>query len=179
MSLQIEFTGAKWFEDADGIHLTLDLKQKYRSAVKEFCLKMKNIIYTAVFKEYKPRSLDANAYFWALNDRYAKVTGISKEEVYRSLIRNIGGNNDTVCVPNNSVDRLVRVWKQNGLGWVTDSFESKIEGCTNVILYYGSSTYDTKQMSRLIDLMVQECRQVDIETKTPEELALLMEAWEK
>ena len=45
------------------------------------------------------------------------------------------------------------------------------------MLYYGSSTYDSAQMSRLIDLVVQECQAQGIETKTPEELALLKEDW--
>lgn len=55
----------------------------------------------------------------------------------------------------------------------TDTFESKIVGCTNVILYYGSSTYDTAQMHRLIELIAQECKQHDIEVLTPEQIARL------
>ena len=47
----------------------------------------------------------------------------------------------------------------------------------NVTLYYGSSTYDTKQMSRLIDNIVQDCQAVGIETLTPDKLALLLEEW--
>ena len=47
----------------------------------------------------------------------------------------------------------------------------------NVTLYYGSSTYDTEQMSRLIDNVVQDCKALDIETETPERLAMMMEAW--
>lgn len=49
--------------------------------------------------------------------------------------------------------------------------------CVSVCAYYGSSTYDTAQMSRLIDLVVQECRQQDIETLTERELSLLKEGW--
>ena len=50
-------------------------------------------------------------------------------------------------------------------------------GCRNLMAYHGSSTYDTAQMSRLIDSLVQDCRQLDIETLPPEKLALLKEAW--
>ena len=60
---------------------------------------------------------------------------------------------------------------------MTEILPSKIAGCVNVVLYYGSSTYDSAQMSRLIDLVVQECQAQGIETKTPEELALLKEDW--
>lgn len=177
MSLQVEFTGAKWFEDAEGIHLTLAVKPDYRSAVKEFCLKMREKVHTAVLKEYRPRSLDANAYFWALCDKLAEKTRISKEQIYRNLIREIGGNSETVCVQNKAVDKLRQGWEHHGVGWLTDTLESKIEGCTNVTLYYGSSSYDAAQMSRLIDLTVQECREQGIETMTPEELSRLKEEW--
>ena len=65
------------------------------------------------------------------------------------------------------------------LGWLTDAFPSKLPGCTNVILYYGSSCYDTKQMSRLIDLVVEDCKEQGIDTATPAEIALLKEEWGK
>ena len=74
----------------------------------------------------------------------------------------------------------IRHWEHNGLGWIAQSLgESKLEGYVNVISYYGSSEYDTAQMSRLIDLLIAECREQGIETKTPAELAALMEEWEK
>ena len=177
MSLQVEFTGAKWFDDAEGIHLTLAVNPNYRSAVKEFCLKMREKVHTAVLKEYRPRSLDANAYFWVLCDKLAEKTKIRKEEIYRDLIKQIGGNSETVCVRNKAVDKLRQGWEEHGIGWLTDTVESKIDGCTNVILYYGSSSYDSAQMARLIDLIVQECEQQDIETVSPEQISLLKENW--
>lgn len=130
--------------------------------------------YTVEIKEKKQkRSREANAYAWALLDKLAAKLHIPKEDIYRDAIKNIGGNNETVCVQNKAVERLCEGWRRNGIGWAFDTFESKIEGCTNVILYYGSSTYDSAQMHRLIDLIVQECKQQNIETLTPEELARL------
>jgi hypothetical protein len=46
-----------------------------------------------------------------------------------------------------------------------------------VILYYGSSTYDTAQMSRLINNIIEECRQLGIETKSEEEVQSLLRQW--
>ena len=130
--------------------------------------------YTVEIKEKKEkRSREANSYAWVLLDKLAAKTHIPKEDIYRELIKNIGGNSEIVCVQNKAVERLRAGWKQNGIGWVSDTFESKIQGCTNVILYYGSSTYDSAQMHRLIDLIVQECEQQGIETMTREELAIL------
>ena len=132
--------------------------------------------------EVKPyrerRSLDANAYFFVLADKLAEKLRITKEDVYRNAIREIGGVSETVCVKNQAVERLCDGWSKNGLGWQTETFPSKIEGCTNVILYYGSSTYDKAQMSRLIENIVQDCKAVGIETRTPDELANLISLWE-
>ena len=77
-----------------------------------------------------------------------------------------------------SVDKLRQGWEHNGLGWPTETMPSKLPGCTVVLLYYGSSTYDTAQMSRLISLIIEDCKAQGIETMTPAELSRLMEAWD-
>ena len=77
------------------------------------------------------------------------------------------------------LDKLISGWHHNGIGWVTDVFDSKLEGCTNVILYYGSSTYNTKQMSDLINLAVEDCRALNIETLPPYEIEKLIMMQEK
>ena len=76
-----------------------------------------------------------------------------------------------------AVDKLRDGWHHNGLGWQTDTTPSKIAGCTNVVLYYGSSTYDTAQMSRLINLVVQDCKDQGIEVLGERELSLMTEGW--
>lgn len=134
--------------------------------------------YTLEIKEKKKkRSLDANAYFWTLAHKIAAKSGVEVSKVYRSYVREIGGNSDTVCVQDKAVDDFCRAWSHNGLGWQTETMPSKLEGCTNVICYYGSSTYDTSQMTRLIDLAIADCKEYGIEYMTPAELAKLLAAW--
>lgn len=130
-----------------------------------------------VGKKNKKRSLDSNAYFWILVDKLSQKLNLPKEEIYRNAIRNIGGVSEIVCVQNKAVEKLCQGWQKMGLGWQTDTMPSKIEGCTNVVLYYGSSTYDQKQMTSLIDNIVQDCKAVGIETMTPTELARLLGEW--
>lgn len=130
-------------------------------------------------KPYRPkRSLDSNAYCWVLLDKLSEKLKIPKIEIYQKLIRDVGGVSETICVKNEAVERLCEGWGRNGIGWVTDTFPSKIEGCTNVILYYGSSTYDKAQMQRLCQLVIDECKLQGIETMTPNELASLLSVWE-
>lgn len=128
-------------------------------------------------KYSKKRSLDANAYCWTLISRLAERLNIPKTDIYRSAIKEIGGNSDTVCILDKAVQSLCDGWQRNGIGWMTETFPSKLDGCTNVTLYYGSSTYDTAQMSRLINIIVEECRQLGIETKSKEELDSLLGQW--
>lgn len=130
-----------------------------------------------VGKYTKKRSLDANAYCWTLISKLAERLNVPNADIYRQAIKEIGGNSDIVCVQDKAVQSLRDGWQRNGIGWLTDTIPSKIDGCTNVVLYYGSSTYDTAQMSRLINLIVQECQQVGIETKSKEELDSLLGAW--
>lgn len=129
-----------------------------------------------VKKYYKKRSLDANGYMWELLGKLQEVLGIPKEDIYKDLIKVIG-DYEVIPVKNMAVERFCEAWKSNHLGYITETMPSKLEGYTNVIAYYGSSSYDTKQMARLIDLVVQECKQQGIETKSPAELDSLIKEW--
>lgn len=130
-----------------------------------------------ILKKRKRRSLDANAYAWVLIGKIAEAVRMTPDEVYKREVREIGGASEIVCVQDKAVERLVELWENKGLGWQAEPFPSKVEGCTNVRLHYGSSAYDTHQMSVFIDHLVQEAKSLDIETLTERELSLLKEEW--
>lgn len=158
--------------------LTLELNER-QTAFKMFEeLKDSEKLSLKISKFREKRSLDANAYFFVLADKLAAKLNTTKEEIYRNAIKEIGGVSEIVCVQNEAVETLCQKWSCNGLGWQTDTFPSKIEGCTNVILYYGSSTYDKAQMSRLITLIVEDCKEQGIDTRTPDEIASMIDLWE-
>ena len=173
--MKLTFTEAR-IESYGGTWLCLKVDEP--APARGFVLGMKKRRYDAELKEHREkRSLDANAYCWVLLDKLAEATRIPKEEIYRKAIREIGGVSDTVCVQRKAADRLCKCWESNGIGWFSERFESRLEGCVNVTLYYGSSTYDTAQMSRLIDYIVEDCKALGIETLTPENLARMKEDW--
>lgn len=129
-------------------------------------------------KPYRPkRSLDANAYAWTLIGKIAAAVGAKKTEIYRRYIKEVGDNFEVVCLLDSAVGRMKEIWCRNGIGWQTETEESKLQGCTNMYLYYGSSTYDSKQMSRLIDLIVYDCKSLGIQTETPDKIAELKALW--
>lgn len=154
--------------------LTLALDEDFRSAYDE----LKDAPITFEPKRWKrKRSLDANAYCWVLLDKLAYTLHRSKTDIYREYVRNIGGVSDTVCVQDKAVAALRKAWEHNGIGWQSETLPSKVKGCTNVILYYGSSTYDTAQMSRLIDMAVSDCKALGIDTASPRMIESLVARW--
>ena len=118
------------------------------------------------------RSLDANALAWFLIDTLAPPTDKPKKEKYRNAVRDVGGFFVFVCVKAEDAPTLRKIWESRGLGWQTEEDISKLPGCVNVILYYGSSTFDTRQMSRLIDKLIQDAKEERIETLSDRELSL-------
>lgn len=123
-----------------------------------------------VKKFRKKRSLDCNAYAWVLIDKISEKMRLDKALVYRQAIKNIGGVSEMVCVKDEAVEKMRQTWESNGLGWQVDELPSKIPRCTNLCLYYGSSTYDSRQMSDLVDILVQDAKALGIETLPPDEL---------
>ena len=170
------FTKAKIVLE-DGLWLCLKVNEA--APARAFVYNMKDRLYDLAIKEHREkRSLDANAYCWVLIDKLAQATGAGKTEIYRRAISEIGGVSDVVCVTQKAADRLENAWQNKGIGWFTQRADSrKIPGCVVVTLYYGSSTYDTAQMSRLIDYIVADCKELGIETLPPDKLSLLKEEW--
>ena len=141
--------------------------------------KHKDRLYDLEVKEHrKKRSLDANAYAWVLINKIADALRITPKEIYRQAIQNIGGNYEVIPVKVEAADHFKQIWEAQGLGWpCVDMGKSKIDGYRNLRAYYGSSTYSTTQMSQLIENLVQDCRALDIEVKSDEEIASLMNGW--
>ena len=119
------------------------------------------------------RSTDANAYMWVLLSKIADVLHTDKDEVYLQMLERYGVFTHIVVKPN-VVDRVKAEWRT-----VRELGEVTINGQTGIQLqcYFGSSTYNTKEMSVLVDGVVSECKELEIETMTPDELASLKSEW--
>lgn len=160
--------------------LIIDIPADQRGTVMRWLKSKKDRDYDLTIKEHREkRSLDANSYSWVLIGKLAAAMHIKPVEVYRQQIVGVGDNFTPMCVREKDVARFVSCWERNGLGWITqDLGPSQVPGCRNLAAYHGSSTYDTRQMSRLIDNIVQDCKALGIETLPPEKLALLKEEWQ-
>ena len=163
----------------EGGWLMVKPEREHLGKAMAFVRKHKDRLYDMEVKEHRSkRSLDANAYAWVLIGKLADVMRIHPIDVYRQTIQDISGNSEIVPIKEEAVEQFRLAWGHNGLGWICrDMGKSKIPGYRNLMVYYGSSVYNTKQMSVLIDHLIQDCKALDIETKSEEELAALMEEW--
>ncbi|MDR2605865.1 MAG: hypothetical protein LBC38_01115 [Oscillospiraceae bacterium] len=119
------------------------------------------------------RSLNANSYCWTLIDKIALKMNLPKTVIYRNAILEIGGVSEILKIRGEAVGHFVKDWESRGIGYQTQIGHIGSDGVTDVIVYYGSSSYDTAQMSALINSLVEDARNLGIETLTEAELSRL------
>ena len=112
---------------------------------------------------------------WELISQIADRSGLRQNDVYRQAIREAGAW-FTFKVKNSEYDRFCKTWEQNGVGWwceieASGSFETMCRA------YRGTSSYNSLEMSKLIDWVVEEAKWHGIETETPEQLARRKAEW--
>ncbi len=132
----------------------------------------------------KARSLDANAYFWLLVGKLAAKLSmpdapVTPDDVYRHYVPLVGDNFEIVPIKEDHIEDWDKLWCKGHVGRLTDDLGEcrNISGYHYIRCYFGSSDYDTAQMSRLIDLVVQDCKEQGIETMTPQELQRMVDEW--
>lgn len=136
-----------------------------------------------VKKYRKRRSLDANAYFHALSDQIAEKLIISKAKAKNILICKYGQVQE---LPDGSP----MIYKTNAPVEYMEELEAihsipvkfSEENGKQVVfykIYRGSHTYDSKEMSVLIEGTVADAKELDIETLTPKEIERMKAAWRK
>lgn len=131
----------------------------------------------ALSKFRQKRSLNANNYAWVLLQKLAEERGQTKEEVYREFIKQYGIFRP-VTVNKEAAETLEYIWQKNGLGWVVEE-TGRTDESVDLLMYYGSSTYSTRQMARLLDAIVNDCKQCGIETLPPEQIEEMKRAWRR
>ena len=124
-------------------------------------------------KHRNKRSLDANAYCWVILQKIAEVLHQDKWNVYLEMLGKYGVFTHIIVKPN-VVDKVKEEWRT-----VKELGEVNVNGVTGIQLqcYFGSSTYNTKEMSVLIDGIVYEAKELGIETLPPDELERMKIEW--
>lgn len=133
-------------------------------------------------KKYrKQRSKDANAYFHVLVNELARYFNVSDREMkikmnlqYGTIAKDINGNSIGIKIPvGTDITQFYDYAK-----WFGECEDNGIK-FDKYLFYKQTHTLNTKEMSQLINGVVQECKDVGIETKTPAEIKSLLESWGK
>lgn len=125
-------------------------------------------------REYKQkRGLKANAYYWELVNQLANVLRMSKEELHLFLLQQYGQSEIVSVVADIDVTPYFKYYSEAG--------ESVLNGKTfkHYKVYKGSSEMDSREMSILINGLVDECKSQGIETKPKAEIESLLKEWKK
>ena len=159
--------------------LTLDMSREQSFAEVD---KLRQIIrngkeLSVEIKQYrKKKSQSANSYCWVLCQKIAEAIGSTKELVYQKFVKEVG-RFEIMSVRPEAVERWIYDWCNIGLGWFAEVIGVN-GGRTDVMCYFGSSSYNSKEMSVLIDEIVSQAQELGIETKSDNEIKSLLEQWE-
>ena len=115
-----------------------------------------------LYVKKKKRSKDQNSYFWELLQQLCFEMNLDVIQEYKKRVKELGifkqWEIDTINAPT-----FEKLWSDRGIAWFTEKVE-EIGNKTIINAYYGSSSYNSKQMSRLLDNLVQDCKEVGIQT---------------
>ena len=124
-------------------------------------------------KEHREkRSLNANAYAWALIGKIADAMRLSKDECYLLMLKRYGQSELVSVLSEVNISGYFKYYEDAG----TAIHGGK--GYTYYRLYKGSSEYDTHEMAVLIDGIVSEAQELGIETLPPDEIQRLTQRWQ-
>ena len=123
-------------------------------------------------KEHKnKRSLNSNSYLWVLCTEIASILNLSKEEVYVKMLEDYGVSLLVPLTPESKPSGFFKYYKYFDIG------ELNNKKCVWYKVFKGSSEYDSKEMSVLLNGVVQEAKNLGIMTLDEIELQEMIERW--
>ena len=167
-----------------GTVVTIELDKKDAAEIVNLCSRLKpGVEYDVEIKERARRSLSANAYHWQLVSKIAEANGVSNAEVHNQLLIDYGedwldkdGKQTLVMMPDNDAYRRMETMHYRPTDMTEARGNNKFRW---FVLLLPSHLMDRKQMSRLIEGTVSEAKELDIETRTPDEIARMVALWGK
>ena len=169
-----KLTGASRTLNGQGIILTFEVDSSAAGQVEN--MRSDDLLRIRAVKYKQKRSLDANAYAWVLMTKIANHPDISssKEDVYEQMLQKYGPlYEDEDGYITITVKKSVDMSKVDG-HWKFIKDNGKF---ASYLMIKGSSEYDTAEMSHFIDRIVEEAKELGIETATPDELERMKQEW--
>ena len=116
---------------------------------------------------HEKRSLNANSYFYVLQNKLAQVLKTANDELHETLIKRYSDATIITVPENYDIKGYIKYYDIYNKG------EIKGNSVIQYKVYKPSHEMNTKEFSRLLDGIISECKEVGIQTITPEELRRL------
>lgn len=125
----------------------------------------KDIIYDVKIRKHREkRSLDQNAYCWKLINEMGNILKKSKEEIYLQMLKDYGQSEIVSILSSINPKGYFKYFELIGSGVVNNKEFNHYK------IFKGSSEFDSKEMSIFIEGVIQEAKQLGIQTLTPNQL---------
>ena len=170
------------------LNITRDLNGDYQATFKvpKECIgelaALKDKILSLAIKIFrKDRSLTANGYLWVLIGKLAVSLNSTKWDIYKHELKKWSSEFTYMVVEPKTAEYLKSKEDDENADFrvVEILNEGELNGkkAVQILAYLGSHAFDSKQMSVLIDGVVQDCKELSIPTKSDEELERLVKEW--
>lgn len=121
------------------------------------------------------RSKDANALMWHCLGQIADALSTDNWSVYLQMLKRYG-QYTYICVKPKAVEYIKKQWREcEVVGEVDINGQESVQ----MLCYYGSSTYNSKEFSRLLEGIISEMKDLGLQPPTSEEMRASLEKWQK
>ena len=127
-------------------------------------------------KKYREnRSNNANKLLWHCLGEIAAALRTDKWKVYLLMLKRYG-KFTYICVKPNMVDAMKAQWREcEVIGEVDINGQKAVQ----MLCYFSSSTYDTKEFSVLLDGVISEMAEMGLQVPTSQDMQRALEQWER
>ena len=155
------------------IIISFELNEEPAEAINELGLLDKLSIIVKKFRQ--KRTKDANGMLWSCLGEIAKVLNTDKWEVYLKMLKRYG-KFTYICVKPSAVESMKLQWRETE---VVGNIDINGEEAVQMLCYFGSSTYNTKEFSVLLDGVISEMREMGLQPPPTREMKRVLEEWEE
>lgn len=166
-TLYRDFKDNKWHLVLNLVHPPSDSEYNNLANVDDLDISIK--------KHREKRSLNANALLWKCLGEMAVALNADKWDIYLAMLKKYG-KYTYICVKPNVVEAMKKQWREcEVIGDININGAKAVQ----MLCYFGSSTYDTKEFSTLLEGVMYEMAQMGLALPIPEQLEKALMEWER
>lgn len=154
------------------VQLTFSVNEPAAVSQIESIQKCEKLSIKAV-KHKEKRSLDANAMLWACLGELAAFLHVDKWELYLQMLKRYG-KYTYICVKPAVVEAVKAQWRESE---VIGEIDINGQKAVQMLCYFGSSTYNSKEFSVLLEGVIEEMKDTGLDAPPSQDMRRALEDW--